>query len=254
MAIPMTIKRTTDAANDSAQSLTPGQIMEQVLIKGDLKNLSEAERARYYTRVCESVGLNPLTRPLEYITLNGKLTLYARKDCTDQLRKMHGISVLQTVEQEMEGVYIIITKVKDKTERTDEARGAVSVAGLKGEALANAIMKCETKSKRRATLSISGLGFLDETEIEDVTPTAKRKSSSAAKKDGTTELFNEIVAHIRNASDTDLLNQIADSYAQELADLPIRWSLLVSQEFEDRWRDLGGVIDECPVRAQENAE
>jgi hypothetical protein len=33
---------------------------------------------------------------------------------------------------------------------------------------ANAIMKAETKSKRRATLSICGLGFLDETEIETI--------------------------------------------------------------------------------------
>ena len=72
MALPMKVK-----GGPEAGTITPAQIMEQVLIKGDLNNLNEEERARYYTRVCESVGLNPLTQPFQYITLNGKLTLYA---------------------------------------------------------------------------------------------------------------------------------------------------------------------------------
>jgi hypothetical protein len=42
----------------------------------------------------------------------------------------------------------------------------VSLHNLKGEALANAIMKCETKAKRRVTLSICGLGLLDELDVE----------------------------------------------------------------------------------------
>jgi hypothetical protein len=42
------------------------------------------------------------------------------------------------------------------------------VGGLKGEALANAEMKAVTKAKRRLTLSICGLGWLDETEISTV--------------------------------------------------------------------------------------
>lgn len=52
--------------------------------------------------------------------------------------------------------------------RQDESIGAVPIAALKGEALANAMMKCETKAKRRVTLSICGLGMLDETEVESV--------------------------------------------------------------------------------------
>ncbi|MDQ3831524.1 MAG: hypothetical protein M3361_19940 [Candidatus Tectomicrobia bacterium] len=52
--------------------------------------------------------------------------------------------------------------------REDESTGAVSVGNLRGDALANALMKCETKAKRRVTLSIAGLGWLDETEIETI--------------------------------------------------------------------------------------
>ena len=39
---------------------------------------------------------------------------------------------------------------------------------LKGDALANALMKAETKAKRRVTLSIAGLGWLDETELDTI--------------------------------------------------------------------------------------
>jgi hypothetical protein len=44
----------------------------------------------------------------------------------------------------------------------------VSLANLKGDNLANALMKAETKAKRRVTLSIVWLGWLDETEVETV--------------------------------------------------------------------------------------
>jgi len=52
-----------------------------------------------------------------------------------------------------------------------EATGAVDIKGLTGKNLANAFMKAETKAKRRVTLSICGLGFLDESEVEDMVPT-----------------------------------------------------------------------------------
>jgi hypothetical protein len=154
--------------NQIVKAPTPGEIMETVLIKGDLSKLTADERNSYYRAVCESVGLNPFTRPLEYIQLSGRLTLYAKKDCTDQLRSLYKISVTDMAENERDGVYIVTTKVANAEGRTDMAKGAVSLTNLKGEALANAIMKAETKSKRRATLSICGLGLLDETEVDDI--------------------------------------------------------------------------------------
>jgi len=48
---------------------------------------------------------------------------------------------------------------------------------MNAEDKANAIMKCETKAKRRVTLSICGLGFLDETEVDSI-PGAKRLETS----------------------------------------------------------------------------
>jgi hypothetical protein len=44
----------------------------------------------------------------------------------------------------------------------------VALGTLKGDALANALMKCETKAKRRVTLSLASLGWLDETELDTI--------------------------------------------------------------------------------------
>ena len=62
------------------------EVLEQVLIGGDLAQLTEAQRLAYYRAVCQSLGLNPLSKPFEYLWLNGKLRLYALRDCADQLR------------------------------------------------------------------------------------------------------------------------------------------------------------------------
>ena len=150
----------------------PTEVIEQVIAKGDLKELTPAQRTEYFHAVCQSVGLNPLTRPFEYITLNGKLTLYARKDATDQLRKLHGVSVQIVSRERIDDAYAVTAKATDAKGRTDESIGAVAIGSLKGDALCNAIMKAETKAKRRVTLSICGLGMLDEAELETI-PTAR---------------------------------------------------------------------------------
>ena len=153
---------------DIATPARPGDIIESVIAKGDLARLTPEERTRYYVEVCKSVGLNPFTRPLEYITLSGKLTLYARREAADQLRQIHGISI-EIISQKVDGDLLIVhAKARDKSGRTDEDFGAVNVAGLRGEARANGMLKAITKAKRRVTLSIAGLGFLDETEIDDI--------------------------------------------------------------------------------------
>lgn len=151
------------------------KLLEQVVVGGDLSQLSPSQRLEYYRRVCESLGLNPLTKPFDYIVLNGKLTLYARKDCTEQLRSLRGVSISIVARElhESIGVYAVTARATTKDGRVDEAIGAVSIAGLKGEQLANAFMKAETKAKRRVTLSICGLGMLDETEIGSI-PDARR--------------------------------------------------------------------------------
>lgn len=147
------------------------QALEAALVQGDLSKLSAEHRVMYYNRVCESLGLNPLTRPFDYITLNGKLTLYAKRDATDQLRKIHNINIEIVSQEKIGDLYVVSVKGTDVNRRFDSEIGVVDLKGLAGDKLANAMMKAVTKAKRRVTLSLAGLGMLDETEAETI-PTA----------------------------------------------------------------------------------
>jgi hypothetical protein len=181
--------------NFETQPIRPHQPVEagvkKCLLQDDLAKLSPEKRISYYLKVCRSLGLNPLTRPFEYLLLDGKLVLYARKDCTDQLRSIRQISVKLQVVERTEDVYVVKAMARDASGREDEATGVVAlveedgewqtansgkryfkkngrVKKLVGDKLANAMMRAETKSKRRVTLSICGLGFLDESEVHAI--------------------------------------------------------------------------------------
>jgi hypothetical protein len=145
-----------------------GDLLQTAIASGDFEQLENGERTSYYNAVCESLGLNPLTRPFEFMTLNGKLILYAKRDATDQLRQKHHVSIEIVDRTTQENVHLVRARATLPDGRTDESMGAVSLAGLEGEALANALMKAETKAKRRVALSICGLGMLDETEVDTI--------------------------------------------------------------------------------------
>jgi hypothetical protein len=231
---------------------SPADVLERIIIHGDLSKLNQDQKVEYYRLMCESLGLNPNTRPFAYLSLQGKTVLYALRDCTDQLRRIHKVSVIETSQEEINGVYVVVCKVQNGEGRTDIARGAVDLGSLKGEALANAIMKTETKAKRRATLSICGLGVLDELEIEDITEAPKRNTSAEGKRDGSVKRFNLIRKSIAEAQECELLREIADAHAQDMANFPLRWQITLSQEFECKWLDLGGDAADSPVPAMED--
>jgi hypothetical protein len=75
--------------------------IERAVVTGDLADLTVEQRATYDHQVCESLGLNLPTKPFEYLTLNGKLRLYALRDCTDQLRRLRGISTPITTRERL---------------------------------------------------------------------------------------------------------------------------------------------------------
>lgn len=165
-----------------------GAIAEKALVGGDLSVLTPEERLSYVRAVCRSLGLNPLTRPLEFVKVKQgentpeRTVLYARKDAADQLRVLKGISILDPVKREVRfgHIYTVTVRARAADGRDDEAEGSVSIADLTGEKLANALMKAETKAKRRVTLSLAGLGFLDETEVEDLRAEVSRTAPAGA--------------------------------------------------------------------------
>lgn len=206
--------------------------VQQVLIGGDLSKLTEQQRTAYYLKVCESVGLNALTQPFNYLNLNGKLQLYARKDCTDQLRTIRKVSIVKMERETIEGVYVCTAYAVDATGRQDVSTGAVHIDGLKGEARANAMMKSETKSKRRVTLSICGLGMLDETEVETIhgaqvvtVDAAEKPAKPMPTKNGDTmaEWTAKLMTHLRT-TDAELADAGKCSRGELLADIEQAWA------------------------------
>lgn len=175
--------------NMSQDVITKESIIHNIIQHQDFSALTAEERTQHLLNVCDKMGLDPLTKPFEYIKLNNKLTLYCTRAGTDQLRNQRGISIKITNREVVEDVYTVSALAITPEGRQDESIGAVSIAGLRGDARANACMKAETKAKRRVTLSICGLGMLDESELETiheakpipVSPVASSSSNPANK-------------------------------------------------------------------------
>ena len=144
-----------------------GAVLEKVILGNDLAALTAVEKVQYVGWICKTLGLNPATQPIALIKFQGKEIPYMRKDGTEQLRKNNNVSITKIETKVHEGgLYVATACAKLPNGREDSSTGAVTIATLKGDALANAMMKAETKAKRRVTLSICGLGFLDESELD----------------------------------------------------------------------------------------
>ena len=144
------------------------QKVEQVVLAGDLSQLGPSERVNYYKAVCDSLGLNPLTRPFEFLKLQGRLILYPRAALADQLRRLHQVSIDNIERITNKNLYTVIVRGHTADGRTDEASASVDISKLGNSLLANACMKCETKAKRRFTLSIIGLGWLESVSVDAI--------------------------------------------------------------------------------------
>lgn len=141
--------------------------IEQALSIGDLSKMPAHVRVAYYLSACQSMGLNPFTRPLIAMkTQSGEMHLYATAACAEQLRKRDRISMRVKNRLKEDGLYIVTVEASTPDGRVEESQGIVEITNLKGQALATALMRCETKAKRRATMAICGMGFPSD---EDVT-------------------------------------------------------------------------------------
>jgi hypothetical protein len=150
-----------------AVSTLPADTISKLVLKGDLSSLNSQEKVQYYISFCGRLGLDPATQPFKILSLSGKEVLYCDRGGTQQLGKLHKIS--HRIEaREVQAECYVVTATAFNVERQTTSIGAVNIAGLKGDALCNAMMKAETKAKRRATLDLCGLGMLDETEIETI--------------------------------------------------------------------------------------
>jgi hypothetical protein len=151
----------------SRVSIAP-EIISALVTKGDLSGLDQVQKIQYYNAYCQRLGLDPLTQPFKILSLNGKQVLYCDRSGAQQLNKLHGVSHEIKTRSTENDLFVVTCRASLPDGRFTDSIGAVNVTGLKGDGLANAMMKSETKAKRRATLDLLGLGILDETETETI--------------------------------------------------------------------------------------
>ena len=162
---------------DNALAVTPLTPDENAICalvcNGDASKLNPNQRTEYYMMRCRAAGIDPRTAPFQFIALQGKLVLYALKTCSDQLASKNNIRV-EVLSQETtpDLIRVVTVRATAKDGRQTDEIGCVAVKGKTGDDLGNAYMKAMTKAKRRAILSLCGLGCLDETEVETI-PGAK---------------------------------------------------------------------------------
>ncbi len=144
------------------------KVIESLVVRGDLSGLSPVQRAQHYIQTCESLGLSPTSQPFAFLRLNGKEILYATRGATDQLAAIHRLN--REIVDGPKVIDLAGTKLVYAVCRATHPNGRVetAVATVPLQDPQNVLMKAETKCKRRATLSILGLGMLDEMELETI--------------------------------------------------------------------------------------
>jgi hypothetical protein len=140
--------------------------IEKVVLKGDLNGLTPVERVQFNFALCRTLGLNPLTHPIDYLESEGKLKIYVNSIGIAQLRAKHGISTAIVRSQKDDEFIYTTARAIDRSGRFEESTAIIPLTDnygkkLTGKNKANAIMKAETKAKRRATLALCGIPWTD---------------------------------------------------------------------------------------------
>ena len=147
------------------------QIAQNLLFKGDISGLSVEQKWQYYQFICERLDLDPLTQPfniIKFAAQGGKEVLYCNKGGAEQISKKHNVSHSILKKEIQNDLYVVEARASLPDGRFVDDVGIVDIKNKVGNDLGNAMMKAITKAKRRATLSLLGLGMLDETEVETI--------------------------------------------------------------------------------------
>jgi hypothetical protein len=132
----------------------------------DTKSLSQGEREAALAGLSRALGLNPLTNAVRFIALQGGEALYVTRQGTDQIAarlRINRETIVGPEIRDIAGVKMVFCQVRASS---PDGRSDVATATIPLKDPANDLMKVETKAKRRAVLSLVGLGLLTEEDAE----------------------------------------------------------------------------------------
>ncbi len=134
----------------------------------DTRGMSQGEREAALAGLAKALGLNPLTNPVRFIALQGGEALYVTRQGTDQIAarlRINRETIVGPEVRDIGGQKLVFCQVRAR-EPGPDGRSDVATATIPLREPHNDLMKCETKAKRRATLSLVGLGLLTEDDAE----------------------------------------------------------------------------------------
>jgi hypothetical protein len=142
-------------------------IVSSLVLDGDIKRLSAPQRVAFYVHSCRRLGIDPGAQPFQLINLSGKLVLYPRKECAQELTRIHRLSVaVLSREVDDEGIMTVCARATRPDGSFVDDDGVVDLVAEGAKiGKTNARMKCVTKAKRRAVLGACGLGGIDAEDV-----------------------------------------------------------------------------------------
>ena len=167
---PAAAQTTTTAAPafdlDAALEEAGRALLAVQAVGGDTTKLTTTHRQTLLEGLSRALGLNPLSQPVIFLKTQGREVIYVTKVGTDQIASREKLKrrTIQGPElRKIAGRDIVYCQVEVTA---PDGRSETATATLPLSDIVNDLMKAETKAKRRATLSLVGLGLLAEDELE----------------------------------------------------------------------------------------
>ena len=136
-------------------------------LHSDWSKVTEDDKLRYAISICKALDIPTPLNPFKFINMKGKTVLYATKEAAELIAERNKISVnvVNKYLDKEQNIYVVEVRALMPHGRTFDNFAALSVAGLSGEARANAMMKTMSKAIRRVVFAAVGLSVMDEAEL-----------------------------------------------------------------------------------------
>lgn len=148
---------------------------QEALVKATLSQdwgrTNDQVKVRFIAHLCNQLSIPAVMNPFIFIKTKNGQKLYTPSEGAYLIASKNRISTKikdRSYDKERQ-IYSVTVECSTPDGRTSEDIGHMFLGGLQGENLANAMMKAETKAKRRAILSTVGLSVLTEDAIPYVT-------------------------------------------------------------------------------------